>query len=155
MELKIATKKMNNALTQLQRERVMWQVLSQEAEVRHDCANEKSRRVVKNQIENALKKEQDLKSHVQDLHEYYSELIATEKRKTRSAKKASRHWQRRAEIRKVKIAELEQSKIELADKLSDLAKETADIQSKLIMTEALVSVTSMLELKRVGRAGKW
>ena len=94
-------------------------------------------------------KERDLNSDVQDFHQYYSELTANEKRKTRSTKKANRLWKNRVDICKGKIEELQQSKKELsdklldlstetADKLSDLAKETAEIQSKLIMTEALV-----------------
>jgi hypothetical protein len=53
----IAKKKMKNALTQLQKEQVMWQVLSQEVEFKIERANNESRRLVQIQIKKALNEE--------------------------------------------------------------------------------------------------
>ncbi len=84
-----------------------------------------------------------------DLHYYYSEIVAKEKKEKRTLKRASQHWKGLADKRKTKITELQQSKNKLADELSAVAKVTLEMELKLIMNKATISETKV-ELKCVG-----
>ena len=61
--IRLAEKKMLSSLKQLQKERIMWQVLSQEAELRCDNAQT----LVQAQVDKAIRKEHELKSYTSEL----------------------------------------------------------------------------------------
>ena len=65
----LTQRKMQSSIKQLQKERVMWQVLSQEAELR--CEDEKSngRTLVQMQVDKAIRKERELQSYMLELQE--------------------------------------------------------------------------------------
>ena len=67
--LLLTQQKMQSSIKQLQKERVMWQVLSQEAELR--CEDEKSngRTLVQMQVDKAIRKERELQSYMLELQE--------------------------------------------------------------------------------------
>ena len=66
--IRLAEKKMSSSLKQLQKERMMWQVLSQEAELRCDDGQT----LVQTQVDKAIRKERELKSYISELREIHA-----------------------------------------------------------------------------------
>ena len=97
--IRLSQKKMMSSLKQLQNERVMWQVLSQEAQLRCEDAKlevhrQKSngRTLVQMQVEKAIRKERDLKSYMLELQEIHAVQLLRERKAKRAATKSSKHW---------------------------------------------------------------
>ena len=95
----LSQKKMMSSLKQLQNERVMWQVLSQEAQLRCEDAKlevhrQKSngRTLVQMQVEKAIRKERDLKSYMLELQEIHAVQLLRERKAKRAAIILSKHW---------------------------------------------------------------
>ena len=155
-----AEKKLRHSLKQLQQERVMWQVLSQEAELHVDTAanqvhQQKSngRQIVQIQVNKAIEKEQQLKTFISNLRGIHSSLLLKVRKAKHAAIQASKQWKQLADKRMIKITELKEVTNEAKD---ELARVTHEMQSNLIMNEATsASSPSDLELKKVGRDGKW
>ncbi len=81
-------------------------------------------------------------------------LLQRRQKRNALPKKASQHWKGLAEKRKATITELQQTKNKFAGKLSSVTKLTLEIESKLIINEAMIS-ESKVKLKRVSQGGKW
>ena len=99
ISIRLAEKKMLSSLKQLQAERVMWQVLSQEVEVRCKDAELKvhrqksnSRTLVQMQVDKAIRKERELKSYMLELHEIHAVQLQKERKAKRVAIQSSKHW---------------------------------------------------------------
>ena len=99
ISIRLAEKKMMSSLKQLQNERVMWQVLSQEAELRCDDAKlevhrQKSngRTLVQMQVEKAIRKERELKSYMLELQEIHAVQLLRERKAKRAAIQSSKYW---------------------------------------------------------------
>jgi hypothetical protein len=90
---------MLSSIKQPQKERMMWQVLSQEAELHCDNAQfeihqQKSngRTLVKMQVDKAIRKERKLKSYMLKLQEMHKVQLLWEQKAKRVAIQSSRHW---------------------------------------------------------------
>ena len=99
ISIRLAEKKMMSSLKQLQNERVMWQVLSQEAELRCDDAKlevhrQKSngRTLVQMQVDKAIRKERELKSYMFELQEIHAVQLLSERKANRAAIQSSKYW---------------------------------------------------------------
>jgi hypothetical protein len=99
MTIRLAEKKMLSSLKQLQKERMMWQVLSQEAELRCENAQleihrQKSngRTLVQMQVDKTIRKERELKTYMLDLQEMHRVHLLWERKAKRVAIKSSKHW---------------------------------------------------------------
>ena len=97
--IRLAEKKMLSSLKQLQKERMMWQVLSQEAELCCDNAHleihqqkSKGRSLVQMQVDKTIKKERELKTHMLDLQEMHKVQLLWEQKAKRVAIQSSKHW---------------------------------------------------------------
>jgi len=97
--IRLAEKKMMSSLKQLQNERVMWQVLSQEAELRCDDAKlevhrQKSngRTLVQMQVDKAIRKERELKTYMLELQEIHAVQLLRERKAKRAAIQSSKYW---------------------------------------------------------------
>ena len=97
--IRLAEKKMLSSLKQLQKERMMWQVLSQEAELRCDNAQleihrQKSngRTLVQMQVDKTIRKEGQLKTYMLDLQEMHRVQLLRERKAKRVAIQSSKHW---------------------------------------------------------------
>jgi hypothetical protein len=97
--IRLAEKKMMSSLKQLQNERVMWQVLSQEAELRCDDAKlevlrQKSngRTLVQMQVDKAIRKERELKSYMFELQEIHAVQLLRDRKANRAAIQSSKYW---------------------------------------------------------------
>ena len=94
-----AEKKMRYSLKQLQKERMMWQVLSQEAELRYEDSQlavqrhkSNSRTLVQMQVDKAIRKERELKSYMLELQEMHAVQLLRERKAKRAAIQSSKHW---------------------------------------------------------------
>ncbi len=90
---------MRYSLKQLQKERMMWQVLSQEAELRCEDSQlavhrQKSngRTLVLMQVDKAIRKERELKSYMLELQEMHKVQLLQEQKAKRVAIQSSKHW---------------------------------------------------------------
>ena len=90
---------MRNSLKQLQKECMMWQVLSQEAELRCEDSQlavqrhkSNSRTLVQMQIDKAITKERELKSYMLELQEMHKVQLLWEQKEKRVAIQSSKHW---------------------------------------------------------------
>ena len=90
---------MRYSLKQLQKERMMWQVLSQEAELRCEDSQlavhqQKSncRTLVQMQLDKAITKEYELKSYMLELKEMHKFQLLQERKAKRVAIKSSKRW---------------------------------------------------------------
>jgi hypothetical protein len=99
MTIRLAEKKMLSSLKQLQKEWMMWQVLSQEAELRCDNAQleihrQKSngRTLVQMQVDKTIRKEGQLKTYMLDLQEMHRVQLLRERKAKRVAIQSSKHW---------------------------------------------------------------
>jgi hypothetical protein len=99
MSIRLAQKKMMSSLKQLQNERVMWQVLSQEAELRCEDAElevhrhkSNGRTLVQMQVDKAIRKERELKSYMLELQEMHAVQLLKERKAKRVAIQSSKHW---------------------------------------------------------------
>ena len=99
MSIRLAQKKMMSSLKQLQEERVMWQVLSQEVELRCEDAQfevhrQKSngRTLVQMQVDKAIRKERELKSYMFELQEIHAVQLLSERKANRAAIQSSKYW---------------------------------------------------------------
>jgi hypothetical protein len=97
--VRFAEKKMRYSLKQLQKERMMWQVLSQEAELRCEDSQlavhqQKSncRTLVQMQLDKAITKEYELKSYMLELKEMHKFQLLQERKAKRVAIKSSKRW---------------------------------------------------------------
>ena len=97
--IRLVEKKMMSSLKQLQNERVMWQVLSQEAELRCDDAKlevlrQKSngRTLVQMQVDKAIRKERELKSYMFELQEIHAVQLLRDRKANRAAIQSSKYW---------------------------------------------------------------
>ena len=97
--IRLAEKKMMSSLKQLQNERVMWQVLSQEAELCCDDAKlevlrQKSngRTLVQMQVDKAIRKERELKSYMFELQEIHAVQLLRDRKANRAAIQSSEYW---------------------------------------------------------------
>jgi hypothetical protein len=95
----LAEKKMLSSLKQLQKERMMWQVLSQESELCCDNAQfeiqrQKSngRTLVQMQVDKAIRKERELKSYILELQVMHKVQLHREQKAKRVAIISSKHW---------------------------------------------------------------
>ncbi len=98
--LLLMQQKMQSSIKQLQREHVMWRVLSQEAELRCEDAQLKVHRqksnsstLVQMQVDKAIRKERDLKSYIVELQEIHVivQLLREQKAK-RVTIQSSKNW---------------------------------------------------------------
>ena len=92
MTIRVAEKKMRSSLKKLQEERVMWQVLSQGAELRVDamtneihCHKSNGRKLVQMQVEKAIQREHKLKSYMSKLQSIHLALLLKERKAKRVA----------------------------------------------------------------------
>ncbi len=90
---------MLSSLKQLQKERMMWQVLSQESELCCDNAQfeiqrQKSngRTLVQMQVDKAIRKERELKSYILELQVMHKVQLHREQKAKRVAIISSKHW---------------------------------------------------------------
>jgi hypothetical protein len=97
--LVLAQQKMQSAIRQLQKERMVWQVFSQEAELRCEDAHwevhrQKSngRTLVQMQVDKAIWKERELKSYMSKLQEIQAVQLLRERKAKCVAIKSSKHW---------------------------------------------------------------
>ena len=97
--LVLVQQKMQSAIRQLQKERMMWQVLSQEAKLRCEDAHwevhrQKSngRTLVQMQVDKAIRKEHELKSYMSELQEIHAVQLLRERNARRVTIKSSKHW---------------------------------------------------------------
>ena len=97
--LVLAQRKMQSAIRQLQKERMVWQVFSQEAELRCEDAHwevhrQKSngRTLVQMQVDKAIWKERELKSYMSKLQEIQAVQLLRERKAKCVAIKSSKHW---------------------------------------------------------------
>ena len=158
ISIRLAEKKMLSSLKQLQAERVMWQVLSQEVEVRCKDAvfevhrqKSNSRTLVQMQVDKAIRKESELKSYMLELKEIHAGQLLKERQAKCVAIKSSKYWKKVATNRSNKITKLHQQSSVLKD---ELARVTKELDSNLVMTETM-TLPTQFELKQVGRGGKW
>ncbi len=149
---------MQSSIKQLQKERMMWQVLSQEAELRCEDAQLEVHRqkstgmtLVQMQVDKAIRNEHELKSYMLDLQEMHAGQLLRERKAKRAAIQSLNFWKKVATNRINKITKLRKQSNELKDNLAQVTKE---MESQCIMTETVTS-PSQVELKRVGRGGKW
>ena len=75
---------MLSSLKLLQKERMMWQVLSQEAKLRCDDAQS----LVQTQVDKAIRKERELKSYISDSQEIHAVQLLKEQKE----KCLQQHW---------------------------------------------------------------
>ena len=99
MTIRLAEKKMLSSLKQLQKERMMWQVLSQEVELCCDNAQleinqqmENGRTLVQMQVEKTIRKERELKTYMLDLQEMHRVQLLWEQKAKGAAIQSSKHW---------------------------------------------------------------
>jgi hypothetical protein len=97
--IQYAEKKMRYSLKQLQKERMMWQVLSQETELRYEDSQlavhrqkSKCRTLVQMQVDKAITKERELKSYMLELQEMHKVQLLRERKAKRVAIQSSKHW---------------------------------------------------------------
>jgi mannose-6-phosphate isomerase-like protein (cupin superfamily) len=97
--LLLMQQKMQSSIKQLQREHVMWRVLSQEAELRCEDAQLKVHRqksnsstLVQMQVDKAIRKERDLKSYILELQEIHVVQLLREQKAKRVTIQSSKHW---------------------------------------------------------------
>ena len=97
--IRLAEKKMLSSLKQLQKERMMWQVLSQESELRCDNSQfeihwQKSngRTLVQMQVDKAIRKECKLKTYILELQVMHEVQLLCERKAKRVAIQSSKHW---------------------------------------------------------------
>jgi len=97
--IRLAEKKMMYSLKQLQKERMMWQVLRQEAELRCEDSQlavhrQKSndRTLVQMQVNRAIRKERELKSYMLELQEMHKVQLLQERKAKRVTIQSSKHW---------------------------------------------------------------
>ena len=97
--LLLAQRKMQCSIKQLQKERVMWQVLSQEAELRCQDAQLEAHRqksngrtLVQMQVDKAIRKERELKLYMLELKEIHAVQLHKERKAKRVAIQSSKHW---------------------------------------------------------------
>ena len=90
---------MLSSLKQLQKERMMWQVLSQEAKLRCDYAQleihwqkSNSRTLVQMQVDKTIRKERELKTYMLDLQEMHRVQLLQERKAKRVAIQSSKNW---------------------------------------------------------------
>ena len=90
--LLLTQQKMQSSIKQLHKERVMWQVLSQEAELR--CEGEKSngRTLVQMQVDKAIRKERELQLYMLELQEIHAVQLLWERKAKCVAIQSSKHW---------------------------------------------------------------
>jgi hypothetical protein len=150
---------MQSSIKQLQKERMMWQVLSQEAELRCEDAQLEVHRqkstgmtLVQMQVDKAIRNEHELKSYMLDLQEMHAGQLLRERKAKRAAIQSLNFWKKVATNRIHNITKLRKQSNELMK--DNLAQGTKEMKSKHIMTET-VTLPSQVELKRVGQGGKW
>jgi hypothetical protein len=148
--IQLAERKMRSSIKQLQKERMMWQVLSQEAELRCEDAQSEIHRQKSNgrtsvwmQVYKAIRKEHELKSYISELQGMHSGLLLRGRKAKLATIQASKHWKKVANKRTNKINKLRELSNELKD---DLARVTKEMESNHIMTET-VALPTMVELK--------
>jgi hypothetical protein len=97
--LLLMQQKMQSSIKQLQREHVMWRVLSQEAELRCEDAQLKVHRqksnsstLVQMQVDKAIRKERDLKSYIVELQEIHVVQLLREQKAKRVTIQSSKNW---------------------------------------------------------------
>ena len=97
--IRYAEKKMWYSLKQLQKEHMMWQVLSQEAELSCEDSQlavhrqkSKCRTLVQMQVDKAITKERELKSYMLELQEMHKVKLHRERKAKRVAIQSSKHW---------------------------------------------------------------
>ena len=97
--LLLVQQKMQSSIKQLQKERMRWQVLSQEAELRCEDAQleihrQKSngRTLVQMQVDKAIRKERELKSYMLELQEIHAVQLLRERISKRAAIQSSKYW---------------------------------------------------------------
>jgi len=97
--LLLTQRKMQSSIKQLQKERVMWQVLSQEAKLcckdaRLELHRQKlnGRTLVQMQVDKAIRKECELKSYMLELHEIHAVQLLWERKAKHVAIQSSKHW---------------------------------------------------------------
>ncbi len=97
--IRYAEKKMRYSLKEQQKERMMWQVLSQEAELR--CKDSqlavhrqksKCRTLVQMQVGKAITKERELKSYMLELQEMHKVQLLWERKAKRVGIQSLKHW---------------------------------------------------------------
>jgi hypothetical protein len=153
LTIQLAERNMQSSIKQLQKERMMWQVLSQEAELHCEDTQleihwQKSngRTLVQMQVDKAIRKESELKLYMLELQGMHSGLLLRERKAKRAAIQVSKHWKKVADKRMNTVNKLREQSNELKD---DLARVTKEIESNRIMTETM-TLPSPVEVKRVG-----
>jgi hypothetical protein len=121
---------MQSSIKQLQKERMMWQALSQEAQLHCDDAQSEihwqksnGRTLVWMQVDKAIRNEHELKSYISELQGMHSGPQLRERKAKRAAIQASKHWKKVADKRMNKINKLGEMSDEFKDDLTRVTKE--------------------------------